>query len=474
MQHLLIQILQNPVVAFIILLAIMVFVHEFGHFVVAKYFKVRVEAFSIGMGPRLFGYKYGETDYRVCAFPIGGYVMMTGENMPGENLGAEGDKEKAKEEAPVETAPDPGALTSKPRWQRMLIGVAGPVANFIFAFLLMLGYYWFLNEVPAYVDQPITIDMVQPGSEAAMAGLHTGDVIQSFNGQNNLTYSEVEMNAITSQNQTVPLSILRNGQTIESHLFLKGNPAKPEDFTLEALGLVTQEQKELVTVETLSHGDPAEQAGVKPNDKIFSIDGYQIHSTHALLVYLQTQAGKPINLTVQRDGKNIDLIVHPAKKEVSDKFGPWRLGFTPAPTPEYPKPLPFVEAAQHSAKFWSDNALMIFGVLGKVLTHQMSAKNLAGPIGMMSMAGDAAQAHGYLPKFYLGTVISINLGILNLLPIPILDGGMIFILIIESIRRKDLSMNLKERIYQVAFVFLMVLMAFIIFNDISKFSIFHH
>ncbi len=464
------------VVSFIILLSIMVFVHEFGHFLVAKFFKVRVEAFSIGMGPRLFGYKYGETDYRICAFPVGGYVMMTGENMPGENLGAktdeDDDKSKKAEEppapAPTNTTPDPGALTSKPRWQRMLIGVAGPVANFIFAFLLMLGYYWFLNEVPPFVDKPITVDLVVPGSEAAKAGLQPGDIIQSFDGKADQTFEEVEMSAATAQNQPVPLTILRNGQTIESSLFLKFATSTPEDFDVEKLGFVTQEQPELVTIAEVLPGEPAELAGLKKNDQILAVDGIKIHSTHALLVYMQTQAGKPLNITVLRDGKTIELVAHPIKKEVADKLGPWRLGFAPVPPPQIAKPLPFSEAITRSAHFCRDNALMIFNVLGKVLSNQMSAKNLSGPIGMGQMAGEAAQAQGFYPKFYLGAAISLNLGILHLLPIPILDGGMIFILIIESIRRKDLSMGVKERIYQVAFMFLMVLFAFIIFNDLSK------
>ena len=417
-------------------------------------------------------YKYGETDYRICAFPIGGYVMMTGENMPGENLGAKNEEDdKSKSEAPpapVDATPDPGALTSKPRWQRMLIGAAGPVANFIFAFLLMLGYYWLLNEVAPFVDKPITVDLVIPGTEAAKAGLQAGDIIQGFDGKQNLTFEEVEMSTATSQNQTVPITILRNGQTIQSSLYLKFDPAKPEDFDVEKLGFVTQEQPDLVTVAEVLPGEPAEQAGLKKNDQIVAIDGNKIHSTHALLVYLQTQAGKPLNITALRDGKTIELVAHPIKKEVADKLGPWRLGFAPVPPPQHAKPLPFSESVTRSAHFCRDNALMIFNVLGKVLSNQMSAKNLSGPIGMGQMAGEAAQAQGFYPKFYLGAAISLNLGILNLLPIPILDGGMIFILIVESIRRKDLSMAIKERIYQVAFMFLMVLFAFIIFNDLSK------
>ena len=161
-------------VAFIVLIGVMVIVHELGHFIVAKLCRVRVEAFSLGFGPRLFGVKYGGTDYKVCLLPLGGFVKMTGEN-------------------PMETEPvnDPGAFTSHPRWQRMLIGVAGPAANFVLAFALMFIYFAWINEVPAVQVKSTTIEWVTPGSAAADAGFKAGDIIDRFDNVNHPDWEQV-------------------------------------------------------------------------------------------------------------------------------------------------------------------------------------------------------------------------------------------------------------------------------------------
>jgi len=446
------------VISFIVLLGVMVVVHEFGHFAVAKLFGVRVEAFSVGMGPRLFGFKHGETDYRICAFPVGGYVKMTGENPGDEVNDVKGDI-------------DPGAFTSHPRWQRMLIGLAGPVSNFILAFVLMLGYYWFLNEVPPYFDKSVTLDLVLPGTEAAKAGLETGDQIVSFDSTDNPSYEQLILLAAPNLNHSVEMTVDRSGKRIETHIFLAGG-AKPEEFSLEKLGLIPQAQSGFVSVDRAEAGSPAAEAGLLRGDKIVAFDGLPLHFTNSLLPYLQARAGKPLVLTVVRKGQTLNLTAHPRELGVAELGGVWRLGFAAVPPPEHAKPLDFVQAIGRSAAYSRDNSLLIVRVLGKVLSNQMSVKTLSGPVGMAQMAGDAAQSQGYFPKFGLAAAISINLGILNLLPIPILDGGLILLLLIESIRRKDLSTNVKERIYQTAFVMLMLLFAFIIFNDVSKLPLF--
>lgn len=463
------------IVSFIVLLAIMVIVHELGHFIAAKLFKVRVEAFSVGMGPRLFGVKYGETDYRVCAFPVGGYVMMTGENMPGENLGAETDQGKKVVQDPATKAePDPGALTSKPRWQRMIIAVAGPLANFVFAFVLMLGFYRLVNEVQPFFYQPVTLDLVSPDTAAAKAGLQSGDRILAVGSTDNPTYEQFVTMITPDVGHSVPLTVARGGQTLHMNLSLPFDPNHPENFSPMKLGIIPQEQSGPITVQEVFGGQPAGNAGLEAGDKLISVDGYSIHSVEALLPYLQAQGGKPIQMTVNRGGKTLQLTAHPEKLGTDETGGVWRLGFKPMPVDVVSKPLSLGASLQHASSFCTDNAFVIVRVLGKILTHQISVKTLSGPIGMAQMAGDVAETRGTGPKFYLGAEISMNLGILNLLPIPILDGGLIFILLIESIRGKDLSMNVKERIYQVAFVLLMALFAFIIYNDISKFSIFRH
>ena len=198
-------------VAFIVLIGVMVVVHEFGHFAVAKLCGVRVEQFSLGFPPRLFGIKIGETDYCVSATLLGGYVKMTGETLTGENLSLES-AGKAGIEALKE---DPGALTSHPRWQRMLIGVAGPTANFVLAFVAMVFYFGWINEVPAYDVTTTTIEWVVPGSAAAQAGLAPGDVIRHFDTEDNPTWDAVVSRMALSPNQTVPIAVDRGGQTLQ-------------------------------------------------------------------------------------------------------------------------------------------------------------------------------------------------------------------------------------------------------------------
>jgi len=445
-------------VSFVVLLGVMVVVHEFGHFAVAKLCGVRVEAFSVGMGPRLFGVKYGETDYRICAFPIGGYVKMTGESPEDEANG-------------LDAPEDPGAFTAHPRWQRMLIGLAGPVSNFILAFVLMLGYYWFLNEVPPYFDKPVTLDLVLPGTEAAKAGLLAGDEIVSFDSTQAPTYEQLLLLAAPNLNHTVPLTVARQGLQIKTELYIASG-AKAEDFSLEKLGLIPRAQVGFVGVDRADPSSPAAEAGLLRGDRIVAFDGLPLHFTNSLLPYLQARAGKPMILTVLRNGQTLTLTAHPRELGVAEMGGVWRLGFAGIPPPEHAKPLDFVSSVRRSIAYSRDNSLLIVRVLGKVLSNQMSVKTLSGPVGMAQMAGDAAQSQGYFPKFGLAAAISINLGILNLLPIPILDGGLILLLLIEGIRRKDLSIVVKERIYQTAFVMLILLFAFIIFNDVSKLSIF--
>jgi regulator of sigma E protease len=434
-------------VAFIVLVGVMVVVHEFGHFAVAKLFKVRVEAFSFGFGPRLFGFKYGDTDYKVCLLTLGGFVKMTGEN-PGE-------------EGPVN---DPGAFTSHPRWQRMLIGLAGPTANFILAFGLMVIYYGWLNEVPAVEVKSATIEWVTDGSPAAQAGLQPGDVIRRFDTVDNPTWDKVYAQASLNLNQTIPVTIDRNGATQQLNLHLPAE-SKGDDLA----GILPQYLSGPIGVQEVQPGTPAAQAGLRAGDAIQSVDGHPFHTVSTLLAYLQAGQGKAISLTVLRNGSTVPLVAHPAKLDTL-----WKLGFATTPIPVHNEPLPFSRAVSKSATFCADNSFLIVEVLQRLFTHRVSVSQLSGPVGIARMAGEAAEMKGWFPKFGLAGIISLNLGILNLLPFPILDGGMIMLLLIESLIRRDIGVNVKERIYQAAFVVLMAFFAFIIINDVTKLPIFTH
>jgi regulator of sigma E protease len=450
------------VVAFIVLVGVMVVVHEFGHFVVAKLCRVRVEAFSFGFGPRLFGYKYGDTDYKVCALPLGGYVKMAGENFAELSDAAKGT-------ATVAPPDDPGALTSHPRWQRMLIGAAGPVANFILAFVLMVGYYGWINEVPATEVKTTTVEWVTPGSAAAQAGIEPGDIFRSFAGDNNPDWEKIFYRLKLNANQTVPVTVERGGKTLQLSLHVPA-AAKDDDFDLNEEGLLPQMLAGPIGVQEVQPGTPAEKAGLRAGDAIQSVDGYPFHTVTSLLAYMKAGQGKPISLVILRNGATLPPVVaHPAMRE-----GGWKLGFLTVPFPTHKDPLPLGKAVTKSRQFCAEKSLLIFEVLRGLFTQKVSVSQLAGPVGIARMAGDTAQTKDWGQMIGLAAMISLNLGILNLMPFPILDGGMILILLIEGALRREIGINVKERIYQAAFVALVAFFVFLTFNDIAKLPIFTH
>lgn len=468
-------------VAFIVLVGVMVVVHEFGHFLLAKLCGVRVEAFSVGFGPRLFGIKYGETDYKVCLLPLGGFVKMTGENpaeagmargKPVANQAGEkvlGDDEPA-EYCEMYPADDPGSFMNHPRWQRMLIGVAGPAFNFILAFVLMVVYFNFINEVP---NIPTTkIEWVTPDSAAAQAGLKPGDIVSKFGNTPHPDYQKFYDLAGDDRNETVPITLDRDGTTVQTAIHLPGS-VDADHYDLSKAGIFVQYTTKPISIDQVSPDSPAENAGLQSGDKIVSVDGHAFHTVLPLVDYMQTQKGKPMTLVIERKGATLPPInVTPYRQD-----GGWRLGFLPG-VPEdvamRTEPMSFSKAVSESTAFCAESSLLIVNVLEKVLTHKVSVKQLSGPVGIAVAAGQAAQERYWNAKFGLAAGISLNLGILNLLPFPILDGGLILLLLIESIMRRDISLIVKERIYQAAFVVLVAFFAFIMFNDFSKLQVFNH
>jgi regulator of sigma E protease len=450
--------------AFIVLVGFMVVVHELGHFTAAKLCGVRVEAFSFGFGPRLFGFKYGDTDYKVCLLPLGGFVKMTGENMPGENMSVEG-AGASEIEAQKD---DPGAFTAHPRWQRMIIGVAGPVFNFILAFALMLFYFAFINEVPSVQVKATTIEWVAPGSAAAQAGLQSGDIIRRFDNVDNPDWDQVFAHSELNASQAVPLTVDRNGQSLSLTLQVPAS-ARGEDFDLSDEGLLPQFLSGPIQVQEVEPDTPAEQAGLRAGDAIEDVDGHTFHTVTTLLAYMQNGQGKPLSLTVLRNGQTLNLTAHPAKLDTD-----WKLGFVAVLPPYRQQPLSFGRAAVKSVGFCKENSTLVVEVLERLFTRRFSVSQLNGPVGIARMAGQAAEMNGWYPKFDLGAEISLQLGMLNLLPFPILDGGMILFLLIESALRHDINLVLKERIYQAAFVVLMMFFVFIIFSDVTKLPMFTH
>jgi regulator of sigma E protease len=449
----------STVIQLLIVLGIMVLVHEFGHFAVAKLCGIRVEVFSIGFGKRLFGFKRGDTDYQIAAIPLGGYVKMAGDT-PGETPSG-----------------DPGEFNAHPRWQRILVALAGPIANFLLALGLMTGVSMLHNEVQKFLDGPAITDYIQSKSPAARAGIHSGDLIVHYDTIENPTWDDLFNRSMLNLNQTIAFSFLHNGQRTDTKLFVESK-GQPEDFSpFDQLGFIPKMQDTPVQVSSLEPSMPAARAGLKPDDKILSIDGLQLHSVPALLSYLQDQAGKPASLTIQRtaaDGtvQTIPIQITPELADTATGPKDYRLGFIAVLPPVRVERLSLGKAMVASWQFNKKNSLLIVEVIKRLFTRQVSVKSLQSPIGIGQQIHQAAQMPGWTPLIGTMSLISINLGILNLMPIPILDGGMILFLLIETIMRRDINQQVKERIYQVAFVCILAFFAFVIFNDLTRLNLF--
>ncbi len=352
----------------------------------------------------------------------------------------------------------------------MLIGVAGPAANFILAFVLMVFYFGWINEVPDV--RTSVLEWVSQSSSAAQAGLQPGDVIQKFGAATNPDIETVADLAQKSAGQTLAVTFLRNGQPIQTSLYIPQKIDKP-GFELSETGIFLAYVQGPIGVDSTVPGAPADQAGLHAGDSILAIDGHAFHTLDPFVDYLQAGKGKLITLTVRRNGEILPpLVVQPTQQDQQ-----WRLGFmgtVPNDPPMKVRPMSFAEALGESRDFCTANSLGIVDVVRKLFTHQASVKQLSGPVGIAKVAGQAAQTRYWAPKFGLAASISLNLGILNLLPFPILDGGLILLLLIESLMRQDISINIKERIYQAAFVVLVMFFVYVSFNDVAKLSIFSH
>jgi regulator of sigma E protease len=440
-------------VSMLVVLGIMVLVHEFGHFAVAKLCGVRVEVFSVGFGKRLFGFRHGDTDYRLSLLPLGGYVRMSGE-MPGEA-----------------STGDPGEFSAHPRWQRVLIGLAGPVSNFLLALLLMTGFYMMHNEVEAFRSQPAHIDFVSDHTAASNAGLKAGDLITRFDNVNNPTWEQLSLRAALNAGQTIPVDVQRDGQTITTQLSIP-NPHGSDEFDFDTIGFVPRMQQDPIRVRQIEPGMPAAKAGLKAGDQILSVNGLELHSVDAMLAFLQQDSGRPIQLAALRDGKTFQIELQPIMADEPNGHKLYRIGFAPNLPPFKIQQLPLPAAVNQSVHFNLRYSGLILEVLHRMVTRRFAVQDLSGPIGIARETGLAVEQPGWQPIIGLMSIISLNLGIFNLLPIPILDGGVIVLLLIEGVMRRDINQEFRERLYQAAFVVLLIFAAFVMFNDISKLQVF--
>jgi regulator of sigma E protease len=423
----------------LVLIGIMILIHELGHYWAARFFDVKVDTFSFGFGPRLFGFKKGETDFRVAAIFFGGYVKMAGEQ-PGD-----------------ENANDPRGFLSKPRWQRLIIAFAGPAMNIILAVGILTGL--FMVRFPKIPSTPSPEVNVMTDSAAAKAGIREGDRIVQIENTVDPTWDDIGMKEVASAGHELSVWVLRNG---ERKHFTVTPVLDPKTGT----GYAGWGEENDIEVISVPPEKPAAQAGLQAGDTMISINGQPIRSTPKVHDVINNTGGKPVVIVYSRNGKQNTVTVQPVKTGVEGGEDRWQIGVLLGPRVEFVS-LSFPKALVESVRSNQKYATLIYQFLQGILERRMSPKSLEGPIGIARLSGQAAR-EGPIAYFGLTAMVSLNLAIFNLLPIPILDGGVILLLLVETFMRRDLSLRVKEAVFKLGFVFMMAVLAFVIYNDISK------
>ncbi|MGA9056822.1 MAG: RIP metalloprotease RseP [Terriglobia bacterium] len=427
-------------VVVVLVLGLMIFVHELGHFLAAKFYGVRVLVFSLGFGKRLLHLSRGDTDYRISALPFGGYVKMAGDDPSADRQG------------------DPGEFLAKPRWQRFMVVVMGPIMNILLALLLLTGLYKFHFQKPSYEEQPARVGDVEADSPASQIGLTPGDLMVRLDGLQNPKWEDVEIKILTTVGEAMPLEVGRDGKTLNMTL----TPRAEGPSRVGYAGLYPYAPG---VVDKVEPGLPASHAGLLAGDQIVGIDGRKILYWPRVFYLLQSGKGKPVELSILRDGREFQATLTPVLTDVMGEKR-WRIGVS-FHNDMVVRQLPWGAAIAASLQDNLRNCLAWFDVMGKILTRRLSTRSLAGPIGIAQLSGEAYRA-GLSELIMLVCFISLNLGLFNLLPIPVLDGGVILLLLVEGLIRHDLSVQVKERFVQVGFLFLLLLVVFLMCNDIVK------
>ena len=435
--------------AFIFILGSAVVLHEFGHFIVAKLLGIRVETFSVGFGPRLFGRKFGHTDYRISAIPLGGYVKLGG------------DESNAPLEGTSASDIPPGEMFNlRPRYQRIMVALAGPVMNILtapaipFAAAMMYG-------VPA-TPTPV-VSYVTPGGAADQAGFKLGDRIVSFSGTEHPSWDHIQGDALLSPGKPLPVVIDRGGQQLS--LTIRPTARVENGETAGFLDFIPDYGGIPAVISDVAKGSPAEEAGIQGGDRVLTVAGEQVRSAAQVTEYIRNHDGQAINFSIERNGITTEITTSTRRLNGS------KIGISIGDK------LPLQKADVGSAMTYAyDTNLQILRLtgkaLGQVFTGERSVRNtLSGPIGIYQAAQKSVETLGWDGVFGMLGFLSLNLGIFNLLPIPVLDGGAIFLLLIEGLLALiglSISAVVRDRIQQVGFVMVLLLMVFVITNDLVK------
>jgi regulator of sigma E protease len=423
---------------FLFVIGVLVFVHELGHFLLARWHGVRVVTFSLGFGPKLLKWRRGDTEYAISAIPLGGYVKMAGD--------------AADSDANIQGKPD--EFMSKTKWQRFQIFVAGPAMNGVLALIIMTFVLYQGAFEPLYIQRPAVVGQVLAASPAERAGIQPGDEVVKVGNKVITNWEQLDMEVLPRAGQELDVTVRRAG----NEQTLRVTPDGRTKFKVGDIGAlpVTRPQ-----IRTVNPGEPAEKAGFKVGDVVVAINGQPV-TQELLIKVVSSNVGNSLTFTLDRDGQRLDLPVTPAKKGDIGMIG---TGLWPMEM-RHIDPT-FWQAAKMSVDKCLEGSTLTFTTLAGLLNGTTSRQQLAGPIGIAQLSGDAAQA-GWSQLFTLMAMLSLNLGILNLLPIPMLDGGQIFIMALEGVARRDFSVRVKEKLLMAGFLVIMLLMVTVIYTDLTR------
>jgi regulator of sigma E protease len=425
--------------SFLVVIGIIIFIHESGHFTMAKLFRIPVAVFSLGFGPRLFGFKYKETEYKVSAIPLGGYVKIHGME----------DQEAASD--------DPNSFYNRPRYQRFLVLFMGVGFNFLLSIFLITVALNRGLEVPQSNVVDGTIGSVMPGSPAEKAGLQPGDTILEMNNHKIQTWKDVNYAVLLNPGEVVKVRFKRGNQLLEKNVQLTKDPTR----SLGQMGITASVD---VIVSEVSANMPAAKAGLKKGDIVKSIDSIPIRGTEAVPMTIQRSEGRPIKIQVERNEGGLvtkELTITPTKQQ-----NRWLIGFAPIDRTVMIK-LPLNAAIKESFSKCKEHIEMTGVFLSKLFTGRLSLRATSGPFEIAKLSDAARSTSLSTFLLFIGT-ISFDIGLINLLPIPALDGGHIFFLLLEGITRREFSIRVKERLTMVGFVFLIGVMVVVLYYDIQR------